>query len=108
MPERPLLLGSSEYDPPEVFAAWEDHAAYADGSLTRSQAITLARDECWQLTENYKRAELRAVRVFMCPIEGAEADELFGGEFERGWIEVTPTNAAQRAKLIRMWKVEPR
>lgn len=95
---------------PTAFPAYEDVAAYCDGSLTRSQAITEGREAHWDLQDQYARRELRAVRVWMQTVEGDEADEFFGGEFDRGWIEVNrrPLNAAQRANLIAMWKVEPR
>jgi hypothetical protein len=95
---------------PTAFEAWDDHAAYVTATLTRAQAITEAREVCWALRDDYTRRELRAVRVFMRPVSGAEANEALSGEFERGWIEVNhrPLNAAQRAHLIAMWKVEPR
>lgn len=95
---------------PTAFEAWEEIAAYVDGGLTRARAITEARDCNWRLTDDCRRSELRAVRVLMRPVDGAEADEFFCGEFESGWVEVAqrPLNAVQRAGLIPMWKVEPR
>lgn len=93
---------------PDAFTAYEELAAYVNADLSRSKAITEARDCHWDLVDMYTRAELRARKVWLCPIAGEQAAEFFDGEFDSGWIEVTPTNDAQRANLIRMWKVEPR
>lgn len=95
---------------PDAFPAFDDHAAYAPGALTRAQAITEARYAYWILQDEYRRRDLRAVRVLMRPVTGAEADEAFSGEYEDGWIEVTtrPLNRAQRAGLTPMWRVEPK
>ena len=95
---------------PVVFEAFEEYAAYVDASLTRAQAITLGRDACWVLRDEFLRRELRAVRVYLRPVDGDEADEFFAGEFESGWIEVPdrPLTEAQRRSLVPMWKVEPR
>lgn len=95
---------------PAAFEAWEESAAYVAADLTRSQAITEAREVSWRLADNYTRPELRAVRVWMRRIEGEEAEEFFGEPDMNGWIEVLhrPLNAAQRANLTPMWKVEPK
>lgn len=112
MPPDPTapLPGQSSKPTPGSFVAWDEIAAYVDGAESRARAITLARDECWQLADNYRRSDLRVRRVFMQPIAGEDALEFFDGEFEHGWIEVNhrPLNAAQRAGLTPMWKVEPR
>lgn len=101
---------TSQSSTPDVFPAFEDTAAYVTATLSRAKAITLARDECWALRDDFSRDELHAVRVYMLTVEGESAAEFFNGEFDRGWIEVTqrPLNAKQRANLIPMWKVEPR
>lgn len=95
---------------PRTFAAFDDCAAYAPGNLTRAQAITEGREAHWTLADDYLRRELRAVKVYMRTVDGQEAEEAFSGEYESGWIEVThrPLNAAQRANLIPMWRVEPK
>lgn len=94
---------------PTAFEAWDECAAYVDGAQSRSRAITLARDCCWQLTENLLRRELRARRVLMRAIDGREAEEFFDGEIDSGYVEVRgPLNDAQREGLIAMWRVEPR
>jgi hypothetical protein len=100
----------SERPAPPAFEAYDDCAAYVDGRLSRAQAITEARDVHWPLRDDYLRRELRAIRVYMAPVAGEEAEEFFGGEFDTGWIEVPDrliVNDAQRSKLIRMWRVEP-
>jgi hypothetical protein len=95
---------------PPAFPAFEDVAAYAPGGLTRSQAITEARDCDSRLADDYRHRDLKATRVYMRPIEGREAEEFFYGEFGSGWAEVLhrPLNAAQCACFTPMWKVEPR
>lgn len=94
---------------PTCFEAWEEIAAYVTADLSRARAITEARDLSWQLAE-HRREDLRCVRVWMRPIDGEEALEFFDGEIDSGYAEVTtrPLNAAQRANLVPMWRVEPR
>lgn len=100
---------------PAAFEAFDDHAAYVRGDLPRSSAITEAREVSWVLGSEYRRRDLRVRRVFMRHVQGQEADEAFSGEFDNGWIEVSdphpvtgPLNAAQKAGLTPMWKVEPK
>lgn len=95
---------------PIAFEAWEECAAYVNASRSRSQAITEARDCHWPLKDEFLRRELRVRRVWMRAIEGQEAEEFFDGDMDSGWVEVAhrPLNAAQRANLTPMWKVEPR
>jgi hypothetical protein len=95
---------------PDAFEAWDETAAYVDATFTRAQAITRARDASWRLADGYGHRDLRARRVWMRAIDGQEAEEFFDGDFDTGWVEVShrPLNAAQRANLTPMWKVEPR
>jgi hypothetical protein len=103
-------VGSRVRQPPIAFEAFEETAAYITADLSRAQAITEARNVCHALAEDFRRRDLRAIRVYLRPVEGQEADEFFCGEFDSGWIEVShrPLNAAQIAGLIPMWKVEPK
>lgn len=103
-------LSRQSHPVPTSFEAYEEVAAYVSADLTRTQAITAARDVLWTLRDDYTRRELRARRVYMRRVVGDEAEEFFDGEFETGWAEVThrPLNAKQRAHLVSMWKVEPR
>ena len=93
----------------DTYPAWEETATYVDASLSRSQAITEARDYGYPLDE-YLRNELRAVKVWMRRVEGEEAAEFFEGESDAGWLEEAyrPLNDAQKANLTPMWKVEPK
>jgi hypothetical protein len=103
-------LRPPSYPEPPAFEAWEETAAYVPAVFSRAQAITEARGCNWRLRDDYTRRELRVRRVYMRPIVGDEAEEFFEGEFDSGWVEVPhrPLNAAQRANLTPMWKVEPR
>jgi hypothetical protein len=78
--------------------------------VSRSAAITEARDILWRLADDYRRDEIRARKVWMRRVEGQEAEEFFEGDYESGWMEVghRPLNAEQRANLTPMWKVEPK
>lgn len=104
----PSLIRPSER--PLAFEAFDEHAAYVEATVSRERAITEARDVHWMLRDDYRRRELRVRKVWMRRVSGQEAEEFFEGEYETGWIEVTyrPLNAAQRAHLEPMWKVEPR
>lgn len=106
MPERALPAQSER---PIAFSAWEDTAAYVDGSLTRSRAITVARDHCALTLEDWRRDELRSSRVYMRQIEGEEAEEFFGDAFRAGWIETGARHFDNGdPEVFPMWKVEPR
>lgn len=94
---------TSTQSTPTAFEAFEETAAYCEASLTRSQAITEAREADWRLTDDYLRRELRARRVYMRRIEGEEAESFFEGDHDSGWLECDKAVAG----AIPMWKVEP-
>jgi hypothetical protein len=87
-----------------AFQAFDELAAYAPASLTRAQAITEARDADWRLVDDYRRVDLRAVRVHMRPIGGEEATEFFDGEYDSGLLECHKDDPGAEP----WWKVEPR